>query len=190
MLIKALGVGGSEPFTTTPLLSLHFRLPKNNNAAAKAMKNNAQAVLMPAMAPFDKSGGLPLLADADMLVDTDTEPELVHKKVGVEGDGEGHGEIVIDADVDFDVGFDADVDFDVGFDVDVDSDVGFDADVDFDDAVVLNIAAPFVLLDSFAATKLLVGQPSSLLQALIEQQPRKGVSKPEQVYQSPLPEQD
>lgn len=168
MLITALGLGGSDPFTTTPLLSLHFRLPKNNNAATKATKKIAPAVLIPAMAPFDKPGGLLSLADAVVLVGVDTGRELVVEGVGIE--------LTLDSLV---------------VHVDVDVKVKVNVDVDFDDAVVVsNIAAPLVLLDSFAATMLSLGQPSSLLQALIKQQPMKGVSKLEQVYQSPLPAQD
>lgn len=121
---------------------------------------------MPAMAPFDKQGGLLSLADADVLVGVDTGRELVVEGVGIE--------LTLNSLV-----------------VDVDVDVKVKVDVDFDDAVVVsNIAAPLVLLDSFAATMLLLGQPSSLLQASIKQQPMKGVSKLEQVYQSPLPTQD
>jgi hypothetical protein len=174
LLITALGLGGSDPFTTTPLLSLHSRLPKNNNAATKATKKIAPAVLMPAMAPFDKPGGLLSLADADVLVGVDTGRELVVEGVGIE--------LTLDSLV---------VEVEVDVDVDVDVKVKVNVDVDFDDAVVVsNIAAPLVLLDSFAATMLSLGQPSSLLQALTKQQPMKGVSKLEQVYQLPLPAQD
>lgn len=52
--------------------------------------------------------------------------------------------------------------------------------------VVSKTAALFASSDSLAATKSLVGHPSS--QALVAQHPRNGVSSWEHVYQSPVPE--
>ncbi|KUI65999.1 hypothetical protein VM1G_01799 [Cytospora mali] len=143
------------------LLSPHFRLPRNNSAAIKATRHSVPAMLTPAIAPFDRPGELVALAEVIVLVGVVTELELVVEEVLVELTVEP---LVVDVDIDVAVA------------------VGVDD-------TLSNTAALFALLDSSAATRLLVGQPSSLLQALLEQHPRKGVSKPEHVYQWAFPEQ-
>ncbi|ROW11343.1 hypothetical protein VMCG_01045 [Cytospora schulzeri] len=123
------------------------------------------------MAPVDKPDVLLPVAFVDVLVGVDTGLELVARGVDVELTIEP---LVVKIDVD----------------PKVDSDVDFDEVDDDDTVVVSNIAASLVLLDSSAAVKLPSGQPSTNSQASLEQQPRNGVSRPEQVYQSPFPEQD
>ncbi|KUI54115.1 hypothetical protein VP1G_10611 [Cytospora mali] len=130
-------------------------------AAIKATEHSVPAMLMPAMAPFDRPGELVALAEVNVLVGVVTELEPVVEEVLVEFTVEP---LVVDVEIDVAVA------------------VGVDD-------TLSNTSALFALLDSSAATRLLVGQPSSLLQALLEQHPRKGVSKPEHVYQWPFPEQ-
>lgn len=155
-------MGGCDPFTTTPLLSLHLRLPKKNSTANKTRRHTAPATLMPATAPFDRPVVLPSLAGTDVLVGVTMELKLAVEGVPVTLT---IGPIVVSV-------------------------VRVVLFVTVLVAVLAgrivsneNISALAVLLDSSAANRFLVGQPSSLPQASLEQQPKNGISKPEQVYQ-------
>lgn len=175
-MLIAPGVGGFDPFTTTPLLFLHFRLIKNDSAATRRTRPNVPATLMPAIAPFERPGESLGFPEVEVLIGIDIKLELIVEGLNVELPLEV---LVVDVNADLKVDVDDD---DVG-------EVEIEVDVDVDSVVVSKGAAISVLLDSSAATKLLVEQPSSLSQASLKQQPRKGASKPEQVYQLPFPEQ-
>lgn len=183
LLIRALGVGGFDPFTTTPLLSLHFRRPKNSRAATKRTSPNVPATLMPTIAPFDRSGELLSFPGADVLAGLDMVLEPLVEGLNVELTLELLGEVDVEVEVDVEYNVVNGIQVGVVFTGDL-----VDLDVDVEDVVVSKIAALSVLLDSFAAARLLSGQPSSLLQASLKQQPMNGVSKLEQVYQVPAPE--
>lgn len=182
LLIIALGVGGSDPFTTTPL-SFHFRLPKKNNTATRVTRNNVPATLTPAIAPSDRLNELAAFAGADVLVGVlvgvVTKLELIVEEAPVE---EGPVEEVSVENAPVELTLRSSV---------------IDADADFDVVVVAvsvldvvsNIAALFGLLDNFAAIKFWFAQPSISPQASIEQQPRKGVSRVSHAYQWPPPTQ-
>lgn len=149
-----LGVGGSDPLTTTPLLRLLIR---TSNKATIAMTTTAQLMPTPALAPVERP-------DVPPLCEIST-PGADAVAVGVVA------EDTVPVNEEIEVAFVPRLVAVVLLDVLL---VLLLLATD----VVRKTAALLLLSDNLAATRSSVGHPSPLLQASDEQQPRKGSASP------------
>lgn len=174
----ALGAGGSDPWTTTPLRFLHVRLAKKNTPAARSSRTKVAPTLTPAVAPLENPEELLPCGFAGFA----TETEVVA--------------VVLTSDVLVGLAEALDVvgDLELVDEVELVEELELVDECDLVDVVVsvvvvtggffLNGSALWGLLESFARTMSSGGH--SVSQALEEQHPKKGLSRSKHVYQSPF----
>lgn len=174
--VMALGAGGSDPWTTTPLRFLHVRLAKKNTPVASSSRTKVAPTLTPAVAPLESPEELLPCGFAGFATETEVVAVVFTSEVLV-----GLAEVL-----------DVVGDSELVDDVELVEELELDDGCELVDVVVpvvtggffLNGSALWGLLESFARTTSSGGH--SVSQALEEQHPKKGLSKSKQVYQSPF----